>query len=626
MEDKMDTRENSTYSQFTIDGKFQEIAALMDSKFENMLGQIQQLMTPSPVAPSSVAPSPSSFDIPSSFPLETPPRRPIQNADPPTSQDVQHEAPNFRHRIHQDNTTMRSDMPHETTLTVVPFYRRRLSVPTNVDPFHRENTIVRAVADIDPTKSGVLLTYLDLIHVYKWYKDLLKLQKRHPYDKLHWGSFISTATCLRINAYNEAHSYFRKTIMDGMELFLENEELMELILEITLPRTEQEWMEDFKKLVQFKKLKDNAHEIPPDTSRFDAWYIAIMEIIFDAKEVFDILSSIPARNHPPPMKTYSGKAGLMQIFYELIPQGTGKYIHSQIPYGNLDHKDLTFQEYTKRFQEQNQKFQDASDAIKDNRAKMKSSEDKTGTNSIVKSYNSNNFNNRNNLTPHKQNIKSLTPYHNPYQGKLNNLQTSSCIDIYNDDNDEYINNNYDSGDDIYDIDEVFGGRNESIEGLNPGFNPTQILSAIDRNNDSNVSSMPCYAELQGKCMNRQMCKFSHDPKLLQRTWSEKQEELSRSKYRPTAGPPFKNITPLTPLRSITTEEGGQVSTYDNNNPNENNHHHDRNKTGSQKNRLSVLFHDNDVQNMFHQVPVADQQPRRIPELSKEGNDRCQRFL
>jgi hypothetical protein len=629
MEDKMDTRENSTYSQFTIDGKFQEIAALMDSKFENMLGQIQQLMTPSPVAPSSVAPSPSSFDIPSSFPLETPPRRPIQNADPPTRQDVQHEAANFRHRIHQENPTQ-SDLPIETTPTVVPFYRRRLSAPTNVDPYRRENTIVRSVADIDPVKSGVLLTSLDLLHVYKWYQDLQKLQKKHPYDQLHWGSFISTAITLRINAFNEAQSYFRRTIMDGLELFLENPELMELILEITLPRTEQEWLEDFKKLVQFKKLKGNQHEIPPDTSRFDEWYMGIMELIYDAREVYEVLSSDPSRNHCPAMKSYSGKAGLMQVFYEIIPMGTGKRIHSQISYVHLDHKDLTFKDYTKRFQEQNQSFQDASDVIKHNRAKMSSPEEKTGMTSVNKSFISNNFNNRNHNNARNNNSseKQLTPYHNPYQGKLNNLTTSSYFDNYNDDvyiNDENINDNYDNDDVLYNIDEVFGGRNESIEGLNPGFNPTQTLSSIDRNTDSIKDSLPCYAELQGKCLDKKTCRYNHDPRLLQRTWSERQEELMRSKYRPTAGPPYRN-TPLTPLRSITTEEGGQVSIYDNNNPNENNHHHDRNTTGSQKNRLNALFHDNDVQNMFHQVPVADQQPRRIPELSKEGDDRGQRFL
>jgi hypothetical protein len=83
-------------------------------------------------------------------------------------------------------------MPNETTIPVVPFYRRRSSIPTNVDPYHRENTIVRSVPDIGPIKSGVLLSSLDISHVCKWYKDLIELQKKRPYDQLHWSSFIST--------------------------------------------------------------------------------------------------------------------------------------------------------------------------------------------------------------------------------------------------------------------------------------------------------------------------------------------------------------------------------------------------------------------------------------------------
>jgi hypothetical protein len=50
---------------------------------------------------------------------------------------------------------------------------------------------------------------------------------------------------------------------------------------------------------------------------------------------------------------------------------------------------------------------------------------------------------------------------------------------------------------LYNIDEVFGGRNESIEGFNPGFNPTKH-SSIDRTPIQ--TKIPQHAaELQGKC-------------------------------------------------------------------------------------------------------------------------------
>jgi hypothetical protein len=85
---------------------------------------------------------------------------------------------------------------------------------SSIESYHRENTFVRSVSNIDPTKSGVLLTYLDIIHVVKWYQDLRKLQKKHPYDQLEWSSFISGAMTLRISAYNDSKKIFRRNIMD----------------------------------------------------------------------------------------------------------------------------------------------------------------------------------------------------------------------------------------------------------------------------------------------------------------------------------------------------------------------------------------------------------------------------
>jgi hypothetical protein len=51
--------------------------------------------------------------------------------------------------------------------------------------------------------------------------------------------------------------------------------------------------------------------------------MGIMELIYDAREVYEFLSSDPSRNHSA-VKSYSRKAGLMQVFYEIIPMGTGK--------------------------------------------------------------------------------------------------------------------------------------------------------------------------------------------------------------------------------------------------------------------------------------------------------------
>jgi hypothetical protein len=158
---------------------------------------------------------------------------------------------------------------------------------------------------------------------------------------------------------------------------------------------------------------------------------------------------------------------------------------------------------------------------------------------------------------------------------------------YNDDDDEH-NDDYDEyNDDCNNTDEVFGGRNHSIEGHNPGYNVINTLSSIDRD----MTKLPCYAELQEKCPSPSSCKFSHDFKLLQKTWSKKQEELNNSIYRPSITLLPRANTPVKPLRPITTEERGQVSTSEDNNTNELHHHLDRNSTvssGDQRPKSALL--------------------------------------
>jgi hypothetical protein len=126
---------------------------------------------------------------------------------------------------------------------------------------------------------------------------------------------------------------------------------------------------------------------------------------------------------------------------------------------------------------------------------MNSSDLKIGMDVVSKPFISNNFSNKN-VHPHTHNNKKLVQYHNPHQRKLNVLSKNHYNNEYNDDNDEF-NDDYDEyNDDCYDIDEVFGGRNDSIEGHNPGYNVKNTLSSIDRE----MINLPCYAELQGICL------------------------------------------------------------------------------------------------------------------------------
>jgi hypothetical protein len=142
---------------------------------------------------------------------------------------------------------------------------------------------------------------------------------------------------------------------------------------------------------------------------------------------------------------------------------------------------------------------------------------------VNKPFISNNFSTKNDMNPRTHNDKQLVQYHNPHQRELNVLSKNRHNNEYNDDNDEH-NDDYDEyNDDCYDIDEVFGGRNDSIEGHNPGYNVKNTLSSIDRE----MTNLPCYAELQGKCLSPNTCRYSHDIKLLQKTWSDESEELNK---------------------------------------------------------------------------------------------------
>ena len=499
--------------------------------------------------------------------------------DAPESQEA-----NYRHRNRDD------DPPAKLS-----YFEKRLSGNFIESAFTRDNTIVRAISNIDPVKSGVLLTTLDVQHVHKWAQDLTKLQRKHPHEELNYCLYISTTISLRINAYNLSKKFFRSVIIAGKELILSNDQLFSLILQIVLPKTEQEWLEDFKKLLQFRKLPKNAHEVIPDTTRYDVWYDAIMELAFEALDIFDILGE----EFMPPIRSYNGKAGLMQTFYECIPMGAGKNIHNQINYMITSRHDLGFAEYISQFLDVNQDFQDASEVQKHNRAKMAFGDHKSGMNVFNKSPISNFVNHKSGVNTRYDSSnnfdnRKLVPYtksQSPFQSKLHNLYDHYDTPNYSDnvdydnidvdvqssyDNSLQFDNMPDNND--YDYDEVFGGRTDCIEGPSPGSNFTNNLSLIDR---SSSSDLPCHAELCGKCSaGPSACKFSHDPALLKKAWNMKSAELQASKYKSSPGFQQPAFVPSTSsqilsrsqphLRAMCAVDEAKVSTSLYNITNENN--------------------------------------------------------
>jgi hypothetical protein len=449
--------------------------------------------------------------------------------------------------------------------------------------------------------------------------DLVQLQKKHPHEDLQWGLFVSKAMSLRISAFNDANDYIRNNIISGTTLYLPSEQLYRLILHIVLPKTEQDWISDFKNLVSFRKLPKNQHEFPPDPTKFTDWYNASLEFIHETLDVTDFLASLPKKNFTPVMRTFNQKPGLIQLMYDLIPQKLGKNINDMIPYEAII-QCKTISEYTRLFIIELNKLNDCTENSKLNRSRLSNGiisapadrdSSRFGTGKYT--HNNTNFINKHNNPSNSQ----IVPYKNPHEGRLHNMYdryNTNNLEQYYDRNDvedynNYVthrnnNNAYDTeyydnaentsdSDEYYDYDETFGNRPAAIEGINPGINVTNNLSYVDRDSD-NKQKQPCFDEIYGKCTLGRSCKFSHDFKDLQREATRRQAELANSKYLPK--PPQQSSTNTRPtivptsilkrdpaLRSMGTAEeefGSKVSNSNFNNTNNslyNNNNRDNNE-------------------------------------------------
>ena len=133
------TRLNMSYSIAAMDEKLQEVTegisekfhrmeSKMESKIDAMCALILNLQQPSSASPQRSSRAVEEKKFTKQHSLVHPPRQSMHSEQA----EDHYEDANF---CHQD--TMQSDLPSETTTPVVPFYRRRSTLPTNVDPYHR---------------------------------------------------------------------------------------------------------------------------------------------------------------------------------------------------------------------------------------------------------------------------------------------------------------------------------------------------------------------------------------------------------------------------------------------------------------------------------------------------------
>jgi hypothetical protein len=473
------------------------------------------------------------------------------------------------------------------------FYDKYLSRSSFMDTttFSTGSNYVHTSHAVDPIKSGVLLSYLDVFNFFRWSQDLIALEKRNPHQHLQHCLFISRKIQFRINAWNESKKFFAQPIMCGSTLSVDNRALSIIIAHMVLPDTEHEWIQNFKTMAVFPKLPNNQHVVIPDATRFEDWHDAITIYIYDANVILDFLSSVPDTIMPV-MKTFNQKKGLIELFYDQIPMGAGKNINNLIDYNEIKQCN-TLRDYTNLFFEQTNIINEASKTAKINRQRLSNqniisinnnNNENNKFNNNSNNINGNKYNNNNNnkingnknYNNDKNYSTSMVPYKNPYEKRLHRMQGdqvrensfvddhfNSC-DVDNDeeydedllqtshdlhpDNDEFIHderNTY-SHDNFNNDNYTPYIASDSFEGSNPGINVTNNLSNI---NNPGAKQQTCFNKFLGRCtLSDKECRYSHAHKDLQREWWDRDKEQKSSFYNPANNkPPAASFnSPLSP--------------------------------------------------------------------------------
>jgi hypothetical protein len=215
---------------------------------------------------------------------------------------------------------------------------------------------------------------------------------------------------------------------------------------------------------------------------------------------------------------------------------------------------------------------------------------KFGNNSNNKFGNNNNkfgINNNNNMANNNDpKNRQITPYKNPYEGRLHHVSDAEILGEYHnkcdvDDYDDFIRNKNDYSrnnnendfypddddcDDIdnnetYDYNEVFGRNSGDFEGVNPGCNVTNNLSYVDRNTET-PRKQTCYDELYGKCTQGPLCKFSHTFKDLSTLWKSRNMLQTNSKYKDASPTNPSMRTPMVPTTILRRDNTLQAISTD----------------------------------------------------------------
>jgi hypothetical protein len=177
---------------------------------------------------------------------------------------------------------------------------------------------------VNPALSQVKLTDLSARSVFIWGKQMLQEQQNFTYEVLQWGIYIHPKITKLIQAHNDSSSLYRPVKLIGLFITMDNDSLWELILRIVRPSSNEEWLQIFHSLVKFTPVPQG---YILDITKYDFFYIAIIEFLFLLKKVIRFLDWNAPEKFSPALRTKDGRIGYMETIWRKIPAPLGEKVH-----------------------------------------------------------------------------------------------------------------------------------------------------------------------------------------------------------------------------------------------------------------------------------------------------------
>jgi hypothetical protein len=465
--------------------------------------QVSQNIMPSQV-------SPAYFNPPSSF---NPPSRPIPTA--PIDEDI----------YHNDYHSLAPKVERDSNFS-----------------------ITRSIPPIIPSLSQVKLTDLSTKAVFIWGESLTNEQLMHHYEVIRYGLYISERISKIIQARNNANPFHRPIRLNGSYISMSNNLLFDVIVEIVSPKTPEEWKESFNDMVRFPKLPQG-HIF--DITRYEPYYVAIIEYIFLLKKVVRFLDWKARDKLSPQLRTKDGKIGFMELIWRKIPAPLGEKLHLGLSSDQIK-ECRNVKEYLSYFSQQNQNLYDDSLVAKRNRLQYEN-------NSVITSEGE--LNRKGYGTTGKSPIDPKLNYMNTLQPNSFMLLNNPYVDVEKDDLPENTHdflkpihtNRYNPtiDENVHDFnyfDATFDAPFKDSSNINPMYHEFEDhpVEGHDQDDDwvqvgtnttnlhvldiTQMRTLPCFNALMGTCKNGPTCNYSHSPVLLQAAYDKRVLELATSPF------------------------------------------------------------------------------------------------